>query len=61
LRGEIAERFGELMGRITAIDPAQARAARSGEFRFANEKAGAGESETVVELPNWRRAGRAEP
>src|SRR5262245_30698123 len=28
--GKIAERFGELLGRIAAIDPAQARAAKSG-------------------------------
>jgi hypothetical protein len=48
--GKIAEKFGELLGRIAAIDPAQARAAAKGEaFRFASEKADNGEA---VELPN---------
>jgi nitrate reductase assembly molybdenum cofactor insertion protein NarJ len=44
----IAEKFGELLGRISAIDPTQARAAKVEAFRFASEK-GDGEP---VDLPN---------
>jgi hypothetical protein len=36
--GKIAEKFGELLGRISAVDPAQARAAKGEAFRFASEK-----------------------
>jgi hypothetical protein len=52
--GKIRESFGELMGRISAIDPTQARAARGEPFRFANEKADR-HDEPVIDLPNWRR------
>jgi hypothetical protein len=49
---KISESFGELMGRLTAIDPAQARAAKGEAFRFASKK-GIGESDCEpVELPN---------
>jgi predicted RNase H-like nuclease (RuvC/YqgF family) len=55
--GKIAERFGELMGRIAALDPTQARAAKGEPFRFANEKADSPD-EPVIDLPNWRRGNR---
>ena len=48
--GRIAEKFGELLGRILAIDPAQARAARDEPFKFASEKTD--DCGDVVELPN---------
>jgi hypothetical protein len=48
--GKIAEKFGELMGRIAAIDPTLARAAKGEPFKFASEKTG--NSSDVVELPN---------
>jgi hypothetical protein len=51
LRGMISERFGELLGRIAAIDPAQARAAKGESFKFASEKTGDNGGD-VVELPN---------
>jgi hypothetical protein len=47
--GKIAEKFGELLGRTAAIDPAQARAAKGESFKFASEKADDG---GAVELPN---------
>jgi hypothetical protein len=47
---KISERFGELLGRISAIDPAQARAAKSGEpFKFVNERQ---RDDEITELPN---------
>jgi hypothetical protein len=49
---KVATRFGELMGRIAAIDPATARAAKGEAFRFASEKGAA--NDEPVELPNWR-------
>jgi len=50
MRGKIAEKFGEALGRIAAIDPATARAAKGEAFKFASEKSAAdGEP---VELPN---------
>jgi hypothetical protein len=55
--GRIAESFGELRGLIAAIDPAQARAAKTEPFRFANEKSAEGDDEPVaIDLPNWRRS-----
>ena len=57
--GRIAEKFGELRGWISAIDPAQARAAKGEAFRFASEK-GAGKSDDEpVELPNPLASPRA--
>jgi hypothetical protein len=53
--GKIAEKFGELLGRISAIDPSQARAAKGEPFRFANEKADSHDEPEVIDLPNWRR------
>jgi hypothetical protein len=53
--GKIAEKFGELRGWISAIDPAQARAARGEAFRFASEKGADGSDGEPVDLPNWRR------
>jgi hypothetical protein len=50
LRGLIAEKFGELIGRIAAIDPAQVQTARREPFKFAGEKTG--ENGDAVELPN---------
>ena len=55
--GRIAEKFGELRGWISAIDPAQARAARGEAFRFANEKPDS-HDEPVIDLPNPLRQGR---
>jgi hypothetical protein len=49
LRVLIAERFGEALGRIAAIDPAGARTAK-GEFKFANEREQA--DNAITELPN---------
>jgi hypothetical protein len=48
--GKISERFGELMGRLAAIDPALARAKASEPFKFASEKTG--DNSDAVELPN---------
>jgi hypothetical protein len=53
--GKISERFGELMGRLAALDPTQARAARGEPFRFANEKADSHDEPVAIDLPNWRR------
>jgi hypothetical protein len=50
LRALIAERFGELIGLIRALDGSEARAARGEPFKFASEKAN--KSCDVVELPN---------
>jgi hypothetical protein len=52
---KIGEKFGELLGRIAAIDPAQARAEKGEAFKFANEKAG--DSDNAAELPNPLRTG----
>jgi hypothetical protein len=46
--GKISERFGELLGRLKALDPTLARA--KGEFRFASEKGAEGDDE--LDLPN---------
>jgi hypothetical protein len=51
---KVAESFGELLGRLKALDPTLARAARGEPFRFANEKADS-HDEPVIDLPNWRR------
>jgi hypothetical protein len=51
--GKIAERFGELMGRLAAIDPAAERAMRGEAFKFAAEKRAA-DDEPAELLPNWR-------
>ncbi len=48
--GKVAECFGELMGRISAIGPTQARAASGESFKFASEKTN--DNGDVVELPN---------
>jgi hypothetical protein len=49
-RSEAEMKFGELMGRIVAIDPVLARAAKGKPFRFASEKTG--DNGDVVELLN---------
>ena len=54
--GKIAEKFGELMGRIAAIDPQLARAAKGESFKFASEKTG--DNGDVVDLPNPLRLSR---
>jgi hypothetical protein len=46
--GKIAEKFGELLGRLKALDPTVARA--KGEFKFANECEPDGDA--ITELPN---------
>ena len=43
--GKIRERFGELLGRLKALDPTLARA--KAEFRFASER-----DDEITELPN---------
>ena len=48
--GRITEKFAELLGRISAIDPAQARAKNGEAFRFASEKTD--DNGDIVELPN---------
>jgi hypothetical protein len=53
--GKIAEKFGELLGRISAIDPSQARSEKGDAFRFASEKDAGESNDEPVELPNWRR------
>lgn|SRR5262249_3573151 len=45
---KIATRFGELVGRLSAIDPTQARA-KGEPFKFANERE---RDDDAVELPN---------
>jgi hypothetical protein len=52
----IAERFGELLGQISAIMP-DARS-RAKDFKFANERSDERDEE-LVELPNPFRPGRA--
>jgi seryl-tRNA synthetase len=51
---KIAEHFGELMGRLSAIDPTQARA-KGEPFKFANERE---REDEVTELPNPLRPRR---
>jgi len=46
--GKISERFGELLGRLKALDPMLARA--KGEFQFANERER--DDNAITELPN---------
>ena len=48
--GKVAERFGELMGRLAAIDPALARAKASEPFKFAKERER--DDDAIMELPN---------
>ena len=47
---KISERFGELRGWISAIDPAQVRAKSGQPFKFANER---DRDDEVPELPNF--------
>jgi hypothetical protein len=47
--GKISGKFGELLGRLKALDPTLARA--KGDFKFAGEKTAEGEDEPV-QLPN---------
>jgi len=46
----IAETFGELRGRIAAIDPTHGRAKSAEPFKFANER---DRDDEVPELPNF--------
>ena len=46
---KIGEKFGELIGRLNAIDPAIGRGAAKADFKFASEKAADGD---VVDLPS---------
>ena len=46
--GKIAEKFGELLGRLEALDPTLTRA--KGEFKFANERER--DDNEITELPN---------
>ena len=46
--GKMSERFGELLGRLKALDPTLARA--KGEFQFANERER--DDNAITELPN---------
>ena len=46
--GKIAEKFGELLGRLEALDPTLTRA--KGEFKFANERER--DDNAITELPN---------
>src|SRR5262245_24751910 len=47
LKTEVAQKFGELMGRLDALSGAPSRSQSTKDFRFANER-----SDDVVDLPN---------
>jgi hypothetical protein len=54
LRAVIAQRFGELSGRLNGTIGPDARARAKGEFRFANDKRATGDDD-VIDLPRLPR------